>query len=220
MKDFAIRFLLLRHGQSRANVEGLIASATDHAVAAFGLTPQGREQVRRAAAKALQEGLLLPGSRVVSSPLLRALESAEILAELLSVTARVDQRLTERGFGELEMGPDSRYHDVWAADRENPAHQRWGVESAGSVLARAVDVMAELNRDEPGGRFVLCTHGDVISLLLCAGLGLPLNRHREVGATANGEFRALSLHGLADRLGTGGGPAPVSVPPTPRRRPT
>jgi probable phosphoglycerate mutase len=184
-------------------VEKLIASAASHATANYGLTAEGREQVRRAAAAALADGVLAPGCRVVSSPLLRARESAAILGQLLETDVRVDERLTERGFGELELGPDSRYRDVWAADREDPSHQRWGVESAGEVLARAVAVIADLERADPAGRFVLCTHGDVASVLLCAGLGLPLNQHRDVGATDNGQIRPLPWHGLAPRLGTG-----------------
>ena len=184
------RHFLLRHGESLANVAGLIASRPANA-AAYGLTERGREQVRAAVAAARAAGTLGGVRRVVTSPLLRARESAEIAAEILGAELVEDARLSERGFGELELGPDHSYGQVWSADRDDPTHERWGVESITSVLGRARELLAELDAaagDEP---IVLCTHGDVASVLLCACQGLPLGRHREVGALANAELRGL-----------------------------
>jgi broad specificity phosphatase PhoE len=180
------RHLLLRHGESHANVRGLIASDPANAANAFGLTASGSEQIRRAVAEARAAGLLDASCRVVSSPLLRARESAAIVAESLGSGVRVDARLTERGFGALELTSDRNYDQVWAADREDPAHEGWGVESVTAILRRATALLRDLEAGEPAGTFVLCTHGDVASVLLCAARGHPLGRHREVGALGNG----------------------------------
>jgi probable phosphoglycerate mutase len=184
------RHFLLRHGESVANVAGLIASAPANA-AAYGLTPRGRDQVRLAVEGALAAGTLAGARRVVASPLLRARESAEIAAAVLGAELRLDDRLRERGFGELELGSDRSYQQVWSADLDDPTHERWGVESAVAVLARAEALLAELDSAPAGGPVVLCTHGDVASVLLCADQGVPLGRHREVGALANAELRPL-----------------------------
>ena len=185
-------FFLLRHGQSEANVHGLIASSPDAARTAYGLTEVGRAQVRASLISARDAGILPQTCHVVSSPLLRARESAEIAAEVMGTVVRIDPRLAERGFGEFELKSDDHYERVWSEDRSDPTHVKWGVESAAAILGRASALIHELRQFDQTGTFVLCTHGDVASVLLCAASGLALTRHRDVGAMANGEVRSLA----------------------------
>ncbi|MEP6992239.1 MAG: histidine phosphatase family protein [bacterium] len=193
-------FHLLRHGQSEANVRGLIASSDAAAREGFGLTVAGRQQVREQVLAARADGRLPAACQVISSPLLRARESAAIAAEVLGTTVRVDARLAERGFGELELSTDQHYERVWAADRADPAHEAWGVESTAAILARVAPLLAELQADADGA-YVLCTHGDVASVLLCAAGGLALTSHRDVGAMTNGEVRSLAPRATPDLSG-------------------
>jgi broad specificity phosphatase PhoE len=190
--EHAGRFVL-RHGQSVANTDGIIASSLANARESFGLTPLGREQVRQSVMNGLGSGLLSPNSRVVSSPLLRARESAAIVAEALGATVRVDDRLIERQFGSLELAADAQYGQVWRADREDPSHRQWGVESLVSILERVTALLHELDAGARDETVVLCTHGDVASVLLCAAMGRPLSEHRDRGAMENGELRALAV---------------------------
>jgi probable phosphoglycerate mutase len=190
-------FCLLRHGQSEANVQGLIASSPAAAYEGYGLTDLGRAQVRTSLIAALDAGILPTTCHVVSSPLKRARESAAIAADVLGTTVRVDPRLAERGFGEFELSSDEHYERVWTEDRANPAHERWGVESTQSILERVTTLLRELHESDNEGTFLLCTHGDVASVTLCATQGLSLSQHREVGSMGNGEVRRLASHGLA-----------------------
>ncbi len=183
--------VLLRHGHSLANEQRLIASRPENAADAFGLTPLGREQVRTSLARAVSRGSLARPGLLICSPLLRARESAEVAAELLGAGPSADARLTERDFGELELEPDRRYDEVWEEDRRDPTHRRWGVESVADVLERAGALVEELTREARSATVVLCTHGDVASVLLCASHGAPLGRHREVGALRTGDLRSL-----------------------------
>lgn len=182
------RLYLLRHGRSEANELGLIASTLATAGDAYGLTAEGRAQVRRSV-EAARASLAEPVS-VISSPLLRARETAEIAAELCGATLHIDERLIERGFGELELQPDERYETVWALDRRNPSHRTSGVESVADVCTRLLDLIAEL-RKGPSGTVLLVTHGDVASTLICASLGEPMSRHREVGGLETGQLRGI-----------------------------
>ena len=186
------RFFLLRHGRSLANDQGVIASRPVNAAEAYGLTAVGREQVRSSVSGARGTGRLAGPFFLASSPLLRTRESAETAGEALGVTPVVDPRLTERDFGDFEVTSDENYRRVWQADLLDPTHRRWGVESVVSVLRRARAVVADLARDGRAPTVVLCTHGDVASTLLCASLGLPLGRHREVGAMEPGALRELT----------------------------
>lgn len=192
------RVYLLRHGQSEANVQKLIASSSAAAGEAYGLTDAGRAQVRASVTAVLAGGILPATCRVVSSPLLRARETAAIAAEVLGTTVRIDPRIAERGFGAFELGSDEHYARVWSEDRADPTHERWGVESTTSILNRVTALMRELHASDGTGVFLLCTHGDVASVLLCASQGLSLSQHRDVGAMANGEVRRLGPHVLED----------------------
>jgi broad specificity phosphatase PhoE len=183
---------LLRHGESVANVKGLIASNPANAGHTLGLTPAGREQVRRSVTEARSAGTLPAAVHVASSPLLRARESAAIAADILGCGVRMDERLIERGFGDLELMSDENYIKVWQADQADPSHERWGVESVASILDRVSALLWDLEREAPDATFLLCTHGDVASVLLCAWTGQQLNNHREIGAMNNGEIRALA----------------------------
>ena len=156
------RIFLLRHGQSQANVTGLVASNRTNAAAAFGLTSLGRDQVRASVGAAMAAGELPPGCPIVCSPLLRAVQSAQEAAAILGGDVRVDDRLIERAFGSLELGPDDAYEGVWSEDREDPGHERWGVESTRASLTSAgVGGRSERHRAEyPRG----CRVGAVLCL--------------------------------------------------------
>src|SRR5262249_30460807 len=154
----------------------------------------GREQVRQSVVAARESGVLPQTCHVMSSPLLRARETAAIAAELLGTTVRMDARLSERGFGQFELASDEHYEQVWSADPVDPARGRGGVESAAATLRRGSQAVREAREIDPAGTFVLCTHGDVASILLCAARGLPLSQHRDVGAMQNGEVRALRVY--------------------------
>jgi broad specificity phosphatase PhoE len=80
-------------------------------------------------------------------------------------------------------------------DRVDPTHTRFGVESVASILTRMAALLQELDASSDAVH-VLCTHGDVASTVLCAAGGHPLTRHREVGATENGELRLIVDHDI------------------------
>ena len=185
------RLFLLRHGRSVANEKRVIASSPANAGDGFGLTPVGREQVRETIARAQAAGTLDSPVVLVSSPLLRARESIDVAAEVLGAVPTIDTRLSERDFGNFELEPDDRYERVWAEDRLSATHRSWGVESIVQLLERAGPVVEELARHEHAATVILCTHGDVASVLLCSSLGVPLAQHREVGALETGAMREL-----------------------------
>ena len=195
----AAQFFLLRHGQSEANVQGLIASSAAEAYEGYGLTDLGRAQVRASVRGEVEAGRLTHACHLVSSALLRARQSADEAAAVLGTSIRVDARLNERGFGELELTSDTQYARVWAEDRMNSAHARWGVESVESILRRVTELVRSLAASDPAGRFLLCTHGDVASVLLCTTGGHALTDHRDVGALGNAEVRPFDARNLLAR---------------------
>jgi len=86
-------FLFLRHGQSTANRDRVIAGSTDAE-----LTGLGEAQAREAAVALAGSGI----RRIVASPQRRALRTAEIVAEALGLPVATDPGLVERRWGAWE----------------------------------------------------------------------------------------------------------------------
>jgi len=91
--------LLIRHGQSEFNV---VYSVTrrDPGIRDPLLTGAGRAQARAAAEALAPHGV----RRLVASPYTRALETAEIIADVLDVPVTVDARVGERAAFACDVG--------------------------------------------------------------------------------------------------------------------
>jgi probable phosphoglycerate mutase len=102
--------ILVRHGESVANAQGLLLGRTD-----VELTENGRAQ-----AAAVPTLLERPVIEVRSSPLKRALDTAELLGRGLPVV--VDERWIEVDYGEFECQPlgdiPADVWQKWQRDRE------------------------------------------------------------------------------------------------------
>ncbi|MBP2408938.1 histidine phosphatase family protein [Brachybacterium fresconis] len=182
---------VLRHGESTANVEGLIVSVPGpRALAEVGLTPRGREQARQAGRGALEQGLGAD-ALVLSSDFARARQTAEEFASVLGAREpRLDPRLRERCFGNHDEGPASAYEQVWAVDRERGTHED-GVEAVQDVATRIAEVLREADTLVVGAPVVLVAHGDVLQITLAVGAGVDPHDHRDVSHLGNAELRRL-----------------------------
>lgn len=82
----------MRHGESTWNAQGRFQGRTEHPP----LTERGRDQVLAVVPDL--RGLDL--THVTTSPAVRALQSADLVADALSLAVTVDDRLVEQGAGE------------------------------------------------------------------------------------------------------------------------
>ena len=96
---------LVRHGESLSNVEGRLCGIPPGP----GLTERGRQQAEAAARRLLGRGVR--PSRIVSSPLARAIQSAEPLARATGLKVELHDALREVTFGAWE---GMRTDDLWA----------------------------------------------------------------------------------------------------------
>ena len=159
--------LLVRHGETEWNRREVFRGRAD-----VPLSARGREQARL-----LAEALKGSGVQAVySSPLSRARQTAEPLAEALGIEVRTDERLTDMSFGQWESRPRA---DV---EKEDPAlYSAWLIqpqefrapdgESLANVIARAWPAMGEITARHKGGRAAIVTHRVVCKVLLCSALG-------------------------------------------------
>ena len=171
-------FALIRHGQTDWNAQMRIQGSTD-----IPLNAIGRGQAADA------EAALSPYAWdfVVSSPLIRAAETADIIAADLglTVTERMTQ-LVERDYGPAEgLGAGPELNALRIVDGGYGGFH--GAESEASVAARGLDALRELARTWPGARIVVVAHGTLIRLCLIEALG------REIPSIDNAALTLVRL---------------------------
>ncbi|MFW5400745.1 adenosylcobalamin/alpha-ribazole phosphatase [Yersinia sp. 1252 StPb PI] len=170
-----MRLFLVRHGQTEANLRGVFCGLTDLA-----LTPQGVEQAGWVA-DWLADVDFCQG---VSSQLLRARHTADIILAGHRVSADSDGQLNEMNFGDWEM---RHHHDL---QREDPdAWAQWvadwqqasptGGESFPQFSARVEEVIQPLllasgtSPQSNDNNRLLVAHQGVLSLMLARLLAMP-----------------------------------------------
>jgi broad specificity phosphatase PhoE len=136
------------------------------------LTELGHQQADRAAAElaALTRNGTGPGA-LLSSDLLRAVQTAERCAAATGLTVRTTPALREQGYGVLEGRPSQELWDV--VDWTDPHWAAPGGESLAELHARVGAYLKALCADPPAEVVALVTHGDTIraAQAVAAGLG-------------------------------------------------
>jgi broad specificity phosphatase PhoE len=187
----ANRFSVMRHGQSKANVAGVIVSRVENDRRGdYGLSEPGRQQVLAAA-----RDCGLPADTVIcSSDFSRARETAEIVrAQLGPAPVAIAAALRERSFGVWEGSSSGNYAQVWAADETNPDDPAGNVEPAAAVLDRLSELVVDLDRRYSGRDILLVSHGDPLQILQAGFLRIAPSRHRSLPALETAEIRHLRL---------------------------
>lgn len=169
------RYLLIRHGHSQANQQGVIISSPEQGVAGYGLSCRGREQLDAL----LADWRWAIPERILHSDFRRTTETAERIARHFGLPLVAETRLRERYFGDFEGRTDDHYAQVWTRDAADPTHRHAGVESVVEVAARMTAVIDELEERLAGETVLLVSHGDPLQILLAAIEGRELSRHRE-----------------------------------------
>jgi broad specificity phosphatase PhoE len=158
-----LTLLLVRHGQSQWNAAGLMQGQTAHVP----LTPLGHQQATAAAAELAR---LRPGA-LLTSDLLRAVQTAEHCAAATGLAPQTTPALREQAYGVLEGRPSRELWDV--VDWTDPHWSAPGGESLAELHARVAAFLEDLAAEPPADVIALVTHGDTIraAQAVAAGLG-------------------------------------------------
>jgi broad specificity phosphatase PhoE len=141
---FAHPFYFLRHGETHWNKSGTTQGQLDAK-----LNETGIEQARRAAEALAGE----PIERIVASPLSRALDTAEAVAERHGLSVETDPGLMECDLGRHQGGP----HGAWLGDFFRGEYEPPGGETFDQFRAR---VWAAMQRAvAKGPNTLIVAHG-------------------------------------------------------------
>ncbi|KOV94690.1 histidine phosphatase family protein [Streptomyces sp. NRRL B-3648] len=168
--------LLARHGQTVWHAENRYAGVSDVA-----LTDTGRDQAEALGRWAAGH----PVDAVWTSPLSRAVVTAEPACRALGLVPRREAGLRECGFGVLEGRTLAEFavDDPAAAEayRADPVgHPFPGAEDPREAAARGTAALRRIAAAHPGERVLVVAHNTLLRLVLCSLLGIPLSEYRRV----------------------------------------
>jgi len=160
------KFIFLRHGQSIGNAEGRYQGQAD-----YPLTDIGIRQAQILAGNWERTGVEL--DLVISSPLARARQTAEIIAKQLGAALELDPVWMERDTGVIEgLRPDEAKRLYPPPDFLSPYTPiRSEAESSWDLYLRAGLGLAGLLKRK-AARYLVVSHGAILNMTMYAILGI------------------------------------------------
>jgi probable phosphomutase (TIGR03848 family) len=212
--------ILVRHGRSTANAEGVLAGWSP----GVALDDTGRAQATALAARLSP----LPLAAVVSSPLQRCQETVKPLLDTRPELAlHTDERVGECHYGDWTGRKLSELAEepLWATVQRHPAAAVFPGEEGESLRAmqaRAVDAVRDWNRrveeaHGPDAVYLVCSHGDIIKSLAADALGMHLDLFQRISTEPCSvtAIRYTPHRPFLLRLGDTGDLGALAPPPAP-----
>ena len=192
------RIILIRHGQTAWNTQEIFRGRADVPLDEVGLRQ----------AQALAEAMRAePISAIFTSPLSRAVQTAQALADSHGLVPVAVQDLIDIDFGAWEGLPHDgvreQFPELYATWQAQPEGVTFpGGENLEAVRQRASAALAELVEQCPGQTIALVAHRVVNKVLICHILGLPNSHFWQIkqDTAAINRFRGTSAGYIVDCL--------------------
>ena len=159
---------LLRHGQTQMSVQKRYAGVSDAP-----LTETGSAQAAAAAKRLASAGIEI----IVTSPLLRARQTAEAAAAVCDAEVIVDEGFRETDFGAWDGLTFAEVKDRWPAEMSawlaDPAVAPPAGESFDAVRERVGAALARVLASYPSRRVLIVSHVTPIKTLIALALLAP-----------------------------------------------
>lgn len=187
---------LVRHGQTTFNAEGRIQGWLD-----VPLDATGQIQAQRVAQRLAQQ----PIGVIYSSPLLRAADTARVIAHVCGLDVILDERLREYHMGDWTgLTPEEIRLTLPSSHAvDNPEGIVPNGETAQQMRERVAALLGDLVVRHANETLILVSHGGTLGALVGTMIGLPVMRRHpftfgnasitEV-AYENGRWRLRSLN--------------------------
>lgn len=176
--------ILVRHGRSTANTDGVLAGRTPGVL----LDDTGHHQAHRTAARLAE----VPLAAVVASPLERCQQTAKTIIDQQTTAPEL---ITEHGIVECDYGDwqgralaELGKEDLWKTVIEQPSAAQFpGGESLTDMQERSVAAVrrhdaAIESEHGPGAVWAAVSHGDIIKSVITDAYGMPFDHFQRVHA--------------------------------------
>jgi len=190
-------FLMIRHGQSQANLDACFAGHLN-----IPLTPLGERQASLTAAYVAGKYHV---DAIYASDLLRAYNTAVPLGEKLGLDVIPQENLREISAGEWEGAPfarlDAEDSEAWRIWREDVGRAVCpGGESAAQLQQRILGALRAIAAENDGKTVVIATHATPVRTVQCHAAGLPIERLREIPWVPNASVTVIEYEDGCFRL--------------------
>lgn len=166
----SLEIYIARHGQNEDNVNGILNGHRD-----LPLTDLGRDQAKELGTAIKDAGLRF--DVVYSSPLVRAFETAKIVAKIADLPQPIVlEKLIERDFGMMTGQPSDQIEalcapDIIKADIITYFLSPDGAETFPQLIERSKAILDEIRTRHSDGEILLVCHGDIGKMIYCAATG-------------------------------------------------
>jgi len=161
-------FVFLRHGESVGNAEERFQGQSD-----FPLTDRGRRQTLALAERWLKEKKKF--DLVLTSPLSRAKETAELIGSKLEIPVKADPIWLERNAGEVSGLTREEAQKLYPEPEFTTPFDPFGENGEGDweLYLRAGKAVYELIK-RPAGQYLIVTHGGLLNKVMYVILGISV----------------------------------------------
>ena len=195
-----MKFILVRHGETEANISGIFSGWTD-----FPLTEKGNKDIL-ATAETLKRYKEV--DLIYSSPLNRTLTTANVISSVLKKDIQIVENLKEMNFGIFD-GKKNKYiqenypteWELWLKDYVN--YRIPEGENLLDVLGRIKDFIDKLIEKDKDS--IIVTHGGIIQVMITYLLDLSLDKiwHFQCPPAGYVEIEYIDKFGYIRRLSDG-----------------
>lgn len=166
------KIFLLRHGETEWNIEKVFRGRAE-----VPLTENGKMQAKFAAEHLKGKGI----KAIYTSPLIRAKETADIVAEVLNLKCISDERITGLNFGEWQGRPyseiEKEYPDEFRKYKTAPHEFKSpNGETLDEAMKRSLNLLTDIESKYQDGKVLIVTHRVICKLMLLGILGLDSSR--------------------------------------------
>jgi isoleucyl-tRNA synthetase len=187
-------YFLVRHGESENNLNGDIISSH---VDVYPLTEKGKEESKKT-------GNVLKNKKVdviISSPILRTKETAEVIAKEMGFTDEIifDDRLSEISGGEYEGKLWDEYLENFPVLGDRFSKRVGTAENWDDVRRRVMEFLYEIDQTYEGKNILIVSHGGPLNLIMLGARGFSVSemgRHYTDGDFANAEMKEADFRQL------------------------
>lgn len=180
------RLLIVRHGNSQANAQGIFAGFTDSPLTELGLL-----QAEKTASYIAENYQV---DAVYASDLQRAFVTGKAVADKLGLPVTPTKAMREifagqwegQAFDELDKLPS--YH-TWKTDIGNATCD--GGESVRQLQSRVLTELTRIARENPGKTVVIVSHGTPIRAIQCFCQGKSLEEMKDIPWVSNASVTEL-----------------------------
>ena len=155
--------LLTRHGQTEWNLLKKVQGKAD-----IELNEKGIKQAEATRESLINEKIDL----IVCSPLKRAIQTAEIINQGRNIEMIIDERISERDFGEFEGMLDTEFdfNALWSY-KKNLKYDK--AENIKDFFERVYNFLDSIKKEYEGKRILIVAHGGISIPVKCYFEGIP-----------------------------------------------